>query len=277
MFNVRGSTFDVRIFHFRNLKMHPDPWSTLKSKTTARIAMGRAGGSLPTAECLAFAADHADARDAVYSELDVSALEKSVGLPIVSLHSQATDRTTYLQRPDLGRRLDQQSIQLLESLNAKEADVVLIVADGLSATAAQRHGADVLRHLIELLGERHFSMGPICVVRQARVAVEDEIGSVLHAKLAVILIGERPGLGLADSLGGYIVFDPKIGKSDADRNCVSNIHPRHLPPAVAAQTLVWLIEQSLVRRISGVGLKDERTIALEVIPGLGQQPALRPS
>jgi ethanolamine ammonia-lyase small subunit len=277
MFDVGCSMFDVRIFRLRKLKMHPDPWSTLKSRTTARIALGRAGGSLPTTQCLAFAADHADARDAVYSELDVDALGKSLGLPILSLHSQATDRTIYLQRPDLGRRLDQQSVHVLESLNVKEVDVVLIVADGLSATAAQRHGADVLQHLIELLGQRKFSIGPICVVRQARVAIQDGIGSLLRAKLAVILIGERPGLGLADSLGAYIVFDPKIGKSDADRNCVSNIHPRHLPSVAAAQTLVWLIEQALVRRLSGVGLKDERIVSPDVHPGLGQQSALPPS
>jgi ethanolamine ammonia-lyase small subunit len=238
--------------------MHPDPWSILKNRTTARIAMGRAGGSIPTANCLAFAADHADARDAVYSELDVPELEKSLGLPVVSLHSQAVDRVTYLQRPDRGRRLDQPSIAFLESMRGNEPDVVLIIADGLSATAAQRHGAEVTKHLIGHVKSNGFSLGPICVVRQARVAIEDEIGALLQTKLAVILIGERPGLGLSDSLGAYLVHGPAIGKTDADRNCVSNIHPRHLPPAAAAQTIGWLIDQAIVRRLSGVDLKDER-------------------
>jgi ethanolamine ammonia-lyase small subunit len=242
--------------------MHPDPWSILRNRTTARIAMGRAGGSIPTANCLAFAADHADARDAVYSELDVPAFEKSLGMPVISLHSAAEDRITYLKRPDLGRRLDDASARLLESRRGvqAEADAVLIVADGLSATAAQRHGATVILHLMELLKSRRISIAPICVVRLARVAIQDEIGGLLQAKLAMILIGERPGLGLSDSLGAYLIHGPAIGKTDADRNCVSNIHPRHLPPAAAAEAIGWLIEQSIVRQLSGVGLKDERVI-----------------
>jgi ethanolamine ammonia-lyase small subunit len=237
--------------------MHIDPWKPLRSRTAARIALGRAGGSLPTDECLVFAADHADARDAVYSELDVSAFERDLGVPIIALHSQANDREIYLKRPDLGRRLDRPSAELLQSLAGTEVDVALIVADGLSAAAAQRHAAEVVQNLTDALRQKHFSIAPICVVRQARVAIQDEIGSLLHAKLAVIFIGERPGLGTADSLGAYLVHHPEIGKTDADRNCVSNIHPRHLPPAAAAGTLAWLIEQSLVRRLSGVQLKDE--------------------
>ena len=238
--------------------MHADPWSNLKSRTTARIAPGRAGGSLPTAACLAFAADHADARDAVYSELNVPAIGQSLGTPIVSLHSRAMDRTTYLQRPDLGRRLDQASAVQLASLAGEEMDVVLIVADGLSATAAQNHAAEVVKRLTESIRHRNFSLGPICVALQARVAIQDEIGGLLRAKIAVILLGERPGLGMADSLGAYLVHGPLIGKSDADRNCVSNIHPRHLTPSSASKALVWLIEQALIRRLSGVALKDDR-------------------
>jgi len=238
--------------------MQPDPWSNLRRQTAARIALGRAGGSLPTSACLAFAADHADARDAVYSELDVERFEQSLGLPIIALQSRASDRATYLQRPDLGRRLDPTCAALIQSLAQAEVDIALIVADGLSATAAQNHAADVLRHLVGLLGAKGFSLAPLCVVRQARVAIEDEIGLLLRAKVAVILIGERPGLGLADSLGVYLVHHPVIGNTDADRNCVSNIHPRHLPPEAAAETIVWLIEQAIVRRLSGVALKDER-------------------
>jgi ethanolamine ammonia-lyase small subunit len=240
--------------------MHADPWSSLRSRTSARIALGRAGGSLPTDQCLSFAADHADARDAVYSELDLPALQQSLGVPLVPLHSLAPDRDTYLKRPDLGRRLNQGSAAQLRSISKDEVDISLIIADGLSATAAQRHAAAVVIPLLSLLKAKGFSLAPLCVVQQARVAIEDEIGSLLHAKLAVILIGERPGLGTADSLGAYLIHQPQIGKTDADRNCISNIHPRHLPPAAAADALLWLIEQSLVRKISGVALKDDRAL-----------------
>jgi ethanolamine ammonia-lyase small subunit len=241
--------------------MTPDPWSQLRKHTSARIALGRAGGSLPTAELLAFAADHADARDAVYSELDADALTASLlplGMPILSLRSRAENRETYLKRPDLGRRLDAESAAVVSASATTRVDVALMVGDGLSAVAAQRHAAAVLTHLIPLLRNRRFSLSPICIVTQARVGVQDEIGSLLHARAAVILIGERPGLGAADSLGAYLVHEPTIGKTDAQRNCVSNIRPGQLEPPAAAHALAWLIEQSIVRRISGVELKDDR-------------------
>jgi ethanolamine ammonia-lyase small subunit len=241
--------------------MTQDPWSKLREETSARVALGRAGGSLPTAAVLAFAADHAAARDAVYSELDIAALLAKVAslqLPAVVLRSQAADRQTYLKRPDLGRRLDAASAAAAHSIAVGDVDVALIIGDGLSALAAQSHAAAVLDHLVPQLRLRGFTIAPLSIVTQARVAIEDEIGSSLHAKVAVILIGERPGLGTADSLGAYLVHDPAIGKTDADRNCVSNIRPGQLHPAAAANTLAWLIEQSLVRRLSGVLLKDER-------------------
>lgn len=247
--------------------MHDDLWHFLKPSTPARIALGRAGGSLPTSAVLEFAADHADARDAVYSAADVPALQSALGIPIVSLHSQAMDRTTYLQRPDLGRRLNETSVKLLESMAGDQVDVSLMIADGLSATAAQRHAAGVVGPLLSALGDRRYSVAPLCVIQQARVAIEDEVGSILRAKIAVILIGERPGLGTADSLGAYLVHSPAIGKTDADRNCISNIHPRHLSPRLAAAALLWLIEQSLFRRISGVALKDDRT-SPQTLPNL---------
>jgi ethanolamine ammonia-lyase small subunit len=238
--------------------MQEDPWKLLQARTSARVALGRAGGSLPTGQLLSFAADHADARDAVYSQLDLPALQASLDDPTILLHSQATDRQTYLRRPDLGRRLDAESVAKVQSTSGDEVDVALMIADGLSATAAQHHAAAVVKPLLVLLRAKRFRVASLCVVQQARVAIEDEIGSLLRAKLAVILIGERPGLGTADSLGAYLIHDPKIGKTDADRNCVSNIHPRHLPPQRAAETVFWLIEQSIVRKISGVGLKDDR-------------------
>jgi ethanolamine ammonia-lyase small subunit len=240
----------------------PDPWSQLRKHTPARIALGRAGGSLPTAELLAFASDHAAARDAVYSELDVPALTNAlapVGLPILSLRSRATDRETYLRRPDLGRRLDAQSASILKCGNGR-FEVAVIIGDGLSAIASQRHAPAVLTHLIPLLRDRRLSVGPLCIVTHARVAVEDEIGELLNARLAIVLIGERPGLGCTDSLGVYLVHAPAIGNTDAQRNCLSNIRPGQLEPITAAETLAWLIEQSLVRRISGVNLKDDRGV-----------------
>jgi ethanolamine ammonia-lyase small subunit len=245
----------------RVFKLTPDPWSQLRKHTTARIALGRAGGSMPTAELLAFAADHAEARDAVYSELDVRSLTDSLSqlnLPILSVRSRAGDREIYLKRPDLGRRLCDESTTVVSASAGTDVDVALMVGDGLSAVAAQRHAATVLIELVSLLRDRRFVVGPICVVTQARVAIQDEIGSLLKARVAVILIGERPGLGATDSLGGYLVHGPAVGNTDAQRNCVSNIRSGQLDPCAAAQALTWLIEQSLVRRISGVELKDDR-------------------
>lgn len=241
--------------------MTPDPWSQLRNHTPARIALGRAGGSLPTAELLAFAADHADARDAVYSTLNVQALVdrlSPLNLPIISLQSRVADREEYLKRPDLGRRLDEQGAATVSAAATAGVDVALIIGDGLSAVAAQKHSAAVLIGLVPLLRARQFSLGPICIVTQARVAIQDEIGSLLKARTSIILIGERPGLGSADSLGAYLVHKPAIGNTDAQRNCVSNIRTGQLGPAAAANVLAWLVEQALIRQISGVGLKDER-------------------
>ena len=256
--------------------MHPDPWQSLRGRTTARIALGRAGGSLGTAACLAFAADHADARDAVYSELDTAALSAVLPAPVLLLRSRAIDRKTYLHRPDLGRQLDDASVGLLENTSNRGADVVLIAADGLSAAAAQNHAPAVIQNLMECLSGAGISLAPLCVATQARVAIGDRIGSLLHARMSVILIGERPGLGLADSLGAYLTHAPAVGKTDADRNCVSNIHPQRLPPAAAARTLLWLIRQSLIRQLSGVALKDESAPALPVqsLQSTGAEPAL---
>jgi ethanolamine ammonia-lyase small subunit len=270
--------------------VNPDPWSGARKFTAARIALGRAGGSLPTAAWLAFAGDHAAARDAVQASLDVEKLcgeLAAFGLPILRLATQAIDRATYLRRPDLGRALASGSeLEGYETdrgtgvspvpddtRHGREAhatdghdhptpsglvDVALIVADGLSAVAAQRHAASLLAVLIPALKSRGFSIGPISVVTQARVAVQDEIGARLGARVAVILVGERPGLAAADSLGAYLVHDPRVGKTDADRNCVSNIRPGGFDPPAAAGLIAWLVEQAIVRRISGVGLKDER-------------------
>ena len=235
-----------------------DPWSRLRRFTPARIALGRAGSSLPTAAWLAFAADHADARDAVYAELDVAAVSTAavpLGLPVLPLRTAAADRATYLQRPDLGRQLDAASAAAVRSA-AGSFDVALIVADGLSATAISRQATDVLTHLLPRLAG--LSLAPLTVVTQARVGVMDEIGSLLGARSAVILIGERPGLAVPDSVGAYLAFRPAVGNTDANRNCVSNIRPAGLPPAAAAETIAWLLRQAIGRQLSGVALKDDR-------------------
>lgn len=238
----------------------PDPWSALRRHTSARIALGRAGGSLPTGEVLSFTAAHAAARDAVHSALDESALAgdlAGVGLSIVNVASAAHDRATYLQRPDLGRRLDDSVRESIASTTPW--DVALIIADGLSAPAVQRHAAPLVKLLVPMLQTAGLTIGPLVIVRHGRVAIEDEIGQRLRAACAVILIGERPGLGSPDSLGAYLTFNPKPGNTDADRNCVSNIRPQGLPLPVAAETLRHLIVESLRLKISGVQLKDERT------------------
>ena len=237
-----------------------DPWSALRAHTAARIALGRAGGSLPTSEVLDFALSHAGARDAVHSQLDPERLGRGLeglGLPRLLLHSQAADRATYLRRPDLGRRLDDASRRTVAEAHG-DFDVCLILADGLSATAVHEQTPPLLRALVPILQDSRLSLAPLCVVSQARVAIEDEIGQALGARCAVILIGERPGLRSADSLGAYLVFDPEVGRTDADRNCVSNIRPAGLSISAAAGTLHHLITEAIRRRVSGVALKDER-------------------
>jgi ethanolamine ammonia-lyase small subunit len=216
---------------------------------------------LPTGQVLDFAVAHAAARDAVHAVLDVDSLEASLaplGLQVARLATNASGRDTYLRRPDLGRQLDEASRSALAPLAGAETDVAIVVADGLSAPAAQRQAEPLLRELLPHLRSAGLRLAPLCIVCQARVAVEDEIGQLLRARVALILIGERPGLGTAESLGAYLVFDPRPGRTDAQRNCVSNIRPGGQTAAAAAGTLHYLITESLRRRLSGVALKDDR-------------------
>ena len=247
--------------------MHRDVWNSLRKYTPARIAIGRAGGSLPTDEVLGFAWAHAEARDAVKAELDLEKLASSIeklGVSCLRLQSAAADRDTYIRRPDLGRKLSDSSHESLARLNPPAAsDVAMIVADGLSAIAAQEQAIKVLEKLLPMLEASRITLTPICVVKHARVAIQDEIGQLLNATAAVILLGERPGLGTTDSLGAYLVYQPKVGKTDADRNCVSNIREAGLPPPAAAETIHYLLGEGLRRKISGVQLKDERVKQLE--------------
>jgi ethanolamine ammonia-lyase small subunit len=243
----------------------PDPWNKLRSATPARIALGRAGGSLPTSEWLEFKSAHAAAREAVHHRFDADLLASeiaTVGADVVVVASAAGDRPTFLQRPDLGRRLDDASRFALQELPRPSVPVelVIIVSDGLSALAVHRQAPRLLAALVPRLTAGGWRIAPIVVARFGRVALQDEIGHVLGAQLALTLIGERPGLGSPDSLGAYLVYDPKPGNTDANRNCVSNIRAEGLPCEVAAETLHYLLTEAQRRQTSGVQLKDERTL-----------------
>ena len=243
-----------------------DPWSDLRSLTRARIALGRAGSSLPTAELLAFRADHAAARDAVWAELDLDRLEADLaplGLPVLRLASLAPDRATYLRRPDLGRQVDVASAaRLAQAAPPGGCDVALVLGDGLSAIAVQQHAPGLAAALVAGLRAAGLAPGPVSLVQQARVAVEDPVGVALRARAAIILIGERPGLGSPDSLGAYLVFGPRPGRTDAERNCVSNVRPDGLAIGAAADLIAWLLGEALRRGLTGVALKDERGLTL---------------
>lgn len=218
----------------------------LRDFTPARVAIGRTGHSLPTAELLRFQLDHARARDAVHESLDPA----SLGIPHALARSAAPDRTTYLRRPDLGRRLAPGV-----RLDRGDYDAAFVIADGLSAPAVHRHAVPLLDAVLPRLDG--WRLAPLTVVLQGRVAIGDEIGERLGARLAVVLIGERPGLTSPDSLGVYLTWDPRPGRTDAERNCISNIRAEGLSYAAAAGTLVFLMHAARTRRLSGVALKDE--------------------
>jgi ethanolamine ammonia-lyase small subunit len=221
-----------------------NPWTKLRELTSARIAIGRAGNSLPTRELLSFQLAHARAKDAVWHPLDEALF---ADLQPVVLHSRASDRLTYLRRPDLGRSLDAAS---KETLNRGDYDAALVLVDGLSAEALERHG----REFVQALGERlsAWKLAPLTLVRQGRVAVGDEVGELLGAAMAVVIVGERPGLGSPDSLGVYVTWAPRVGRTDAERFCVSNIRTDGLIPEVAAERVASLMMIARARQITGV-------------------------
>lgn len=222
----------------------------LRSFTPARVALGRTGHSLPTAELLRFQLDHARARDAAWQELDLA----SLGVPHMLLRSAARDRGTYLRRPDLGRALSPESRLLLVR---GDYDAALAIADGLSATAVHRHAAPLLAELMPRLQEEMWRLAPLSVVLQGRVAIGDEIGALLGARLVVMLIGERPGLTSPDSLGAYLTWDPQPGRTDAERNCISNIRAEGIGYAEAAHRIHFLMRAARVHQLSGVALKED--------------------
>lgn len=236
----------------------------LRAVTAARIGLARAGSSVATREMLAFDLDHARARDAVHLPFERAALLDGLrerGLDALAVHSAAPDRATYLQRPDLGRRLDAASrADLLRVASEPVPDLVLVIGDGLSTAAIHANALPLVDALLPLLGERGWRLAPVVVARQARVALADEVGECLGARLAVSLIGERPGLSAADSLGIYLTYGPRVGRKDAERNCISNVRRGGLAHAEAAALLVRLAGTALQRGLSGVDLKDDRQI-----------------
>jgi ethanolamine ammonia-lyase small subunit len=234
-----------------------NPLSPLKEFTGARIAIGRVGTSIPIKESLEFNLAHAHARDAVYSVLDVDGLFaalKAFDLPILHLHSKAPTRHKYLKRPDLGRQLDEDSAKCLTGYSGY--DVAIIIADGLSAEAVNQNAFGLLHLLISKLLAAKFTVAPICLVEQGRVAIGDDIGGGLNAEFSVVLIGERPGLSSADSMGAYLTYNPRRGLTDESRNCVSNIRPHGLKYKPAAEKIFYLLNEAFKRKLSGVGLKD---------------------
>jgi ethanolamine ammonia-lyase small subunit len=234
-----------------------DPWAALRRHTPARISLGRAGTSLPTSEVLRFAAAHAAARDAVHLPLDVGALLADLrtrGFEATTATSRAAARHEYLTRPDLGRLLAPSAAEA--SPPAGDGGLCIVVGDGLSAIAAQRHAAPLLAALREVgvVADR------LVVATQARVALGDAIAERAGASLVLVLIGERPGLSSPDSLGAYLTWQPQVGRVDSERNCVSNIRPEGLALADAAARIAWLVRESRRRRVTGIALKDDSEV-----------------
>ncbi len=249
----------------------PAPWSTLRRFTDARIALGRAGHSMPTAAHLDFQLAHAQARDAVHRPFDAAGLAlelERAGLPTLRLHSAAADRTNYLQRPDLGRRLSAPSLQAVANytLQAQPAgpyDLAVVVADGLSALAVHHNAMPLiaaLRKRLESHGQAPWRLAPVALVEQARVAVGDEVGQGLGARAVVVLIGERPGLSSPDSMGIYLSWSPQVGLTDAQRNCISNVRPAGLGVEAAADKLYYLLRRARTLGLTGVALKDDSVL-----------------
>jgi ethanolamine ammonia-lyase small subunit len=238
-----------------------NPWDKLRKFTLARIALGRAGVSLPTRPHLEFQLAHARARNAVHHELDVERLKAQLtaaGWPPQHLRSRAESRPIYLQRPDKGRRLDEPSREKLTSLRAGDSfDAAIVIGDGLSALAIEENVIPFLTALLPKLAQDGWRTAPLTIVTQARVAVGDEVGEILGARLVVMLIGERPGLSSPDSMGIYMTYGPRVGLTDESRNCISNVRPEGLSYEGAAYKLLYLMNEARRRGLSGVNLKDE--------------------
>jgi ethanolamine ammonia-lyase small subunit len=237
----------------------PDPWARLRATTRARIGLARVGDAMATTDVLEFQLAHAKARDAVHTKLDTAALKAELGGDVIEVRSAAENREIYLRRPDFGRQLHKDcESQLIRG----DYDAVFVIADGLSSSAVSLNAIPMLRAALARL--KDFKIAPIVIATQARVAIGDDIGERLGARLCAILIGERPGLSVAESLGIYLTYNPKRGCRDSARNCISNIHGQGgLSFDAAADTLTWLMREALRRQLTGVDLKEEAT-AIEV-------------
>ena len=248
-------------------------WRRLAGLTPARIGLGRAGSGLPTREVLRFGLDHAQARDAVHAPLDAETVARGIeglGFATRAVSSRAPDRATYLRRPDLGRRLAPEDRTALQA-EAVQADLALVVADGLSARAVHENAVPFLAAFKPHAEKAGWTLAPIVIARQARVALGDEIGGALAARAVAVLIGERPGLSSPDSLGIYLTFGPRLGRSDAERNCISNVRSAGLTHDLAAFKLDWLLTRALKLGLTGVALKDESD---QILVGAAQAAAL---
>ncbi|MNF44828.1 Ethanolamine ammonia-lyase light chain [compost metagenome] len=243
-----------------------NPWQQLRNLTPARIALGRAGTSMPTRAQLDFQFAHAQARDAVHLPFNHAALAAGLASQqrqSLLLHSAAKDRDTYLQRPDQGRRLSNESADLLRQHRASNPsgyDLAIVVADGLSALAVHRNALPMLERIEEQALAEGWSLSPVALVSQGRVAVADEVAQLLGARMVVILIGERPGLSSPDSLGLYFTWAPRVGLNDSYRNCISNVRLEGLSYGMAAFRLMYLMREACKRQLSGVELKDEAQV-----------------
>nr|WP_067345826.1 ethanolamine ammonia-lyase subunit EutC [Marinomonas spartinae] len=243
-------------------------WHKLNAFTDARVGLGRSGISVPTKHLLAFQLAHAQAIDAVHTHLDSKGLATQLmaqdwapqSAPLF-LHSRAADRATYLQRPDYGRRLNDESARLLDEHQASYPqgyDLVIAVVDGLSSLAIEQNTQPFLNALFSILGNQSpsWTIAPLCLVEQGRVAIGDDICERLNAKCVLVLIGERPGLSSPDSLGLYLTWGGKAGYTDAYRNCISNIRPAGLNYQEAARKAFYLLKEAKQLKLSGVKLKD---------------------
>jgi ethanolamine ammonia-lyase small subunit len=232
-------------------------WETLRKLTQARIGLGRAGYAIPTREHLKFQLDHARARDAVHWKWDVEKFQKklkSSKIESTVLKTQVANRLEYLTRPDLGKVLDRQ----FKKIKSTKPDIAIVISNGLSSSAVENHGLSFLKHLLDELRESDFSLSPVYLVENARVALSDVIGNELRSKMVLMIIGERPGLSSFDSLALYLTFAPRPGNTDAARNCISNIRPPEgLSYKSAVRKTLFLVNEAFRRKFSGVDLKEE--------------------
>lgn len=238
----------------------PAAYSRLRGLTDARVALDTTGSSLTTSELLAFQYDWAQARDAVHFAVDFPTLAQQMnaaGFETVHVTSAASSRPVYLRRPDLGRRLSDDGAARLAPLEGSAPDICVVVADGLSGLAVAEHSVELMRVFSQRAEREGWRVSPVVLAEQGRVAIGDPIGSALDARLTVMIIGERPGLSAADSLGAYITYAPAPGRTDAERNCISNIRPGGQSPEAAADTMTYLIRHALAQQLTGVGLKDQ--------------------